>query len=76
MSQREGKEPESTPESMPEFMTPEMYQQIGTNVLLPKHTTKIKGFLERSETACDDTHRFNPSRFEIATIELVLAIVH
>ena len=60
-----GKNKGKDPESMPEFMTPEMYQQIGTNVLLPKHTTKIKGFLERSETACDDTHRFNPSRFDM-----------
>ena len=50
---------------MPEFMTKEMREQIGSNVLWPKHTAKIKGYLDRSETACDDTHKFNPSRFDM-----------
>ena len=50
---------------MPEFMTPEMRETIGANVLLPEHTAKIKSHLARSETACDDTHQFNPSRFDM-----------
>ena len=52
---------------MPEFMTKEMREQIGSNVLWPKHTAKINGYLDRSETACDDTHKFNPSRFDART---------
>ena len=50
---------------MPEFMTKEMREQIGANVLRPEHTAKIKSYLARSETACDDTHQFNPSRFDM-----------
>ena len=52
-------------EKMPEFMTPKMRETIGANVLRPEHTAKIKGFLARSDTACDDTHQFNPSRFDM-----------
>ena len=34
---------------------------IGANVLRPEHTAKIKSYLARSETACDDAHQFrNP----------------
>ena len=47
-------------EKMPEFMTPRMREEIGANVLRPEHTAKIKSHLARSETACDDTHQFNP----------------
>ena len=50
---------------MPEFMTPEMRERIGTSVSRPENTAKIKSFLARSETACDDTHKFNPSRFDM-----------
>ena len=50
---------------MPEFMTPRMRETIGANVLWPEHTAKIKSHLARSETACDDTHQFTPSRFDM-----------
>ena len=66
-STNEGKDKEklARKDEVPELITPEMREQIGLNVLRPEHTAKMKGFLERSETACDDTHQFNPSRFDI-----------
>ena len=50
---------------MPEFMTAEMKEKISKTVLRDKECNRIKELLEASETACDDQHKFNPSRFDM-----------
>ena len=42
-----------------------MRAQISQTVLRKGHHEKIKSMLEASESACDDTHKFNPSRFDM-----------
>ena len=42
-----------------------MREKISRTVLRKEHEEKVKSRLEASETACDDTHKFNPSRFDM-----------
>jgi hypothetical protein len=45
----------------PELTTAEMREGISKPVMRARHLDEIKASLAASETACDDTHRFNPS---------------
>jgi hypothetical protein len=50
---------------MPEFTTTEMREKISKTVLTEGREERVKEMLEASETACDDQHQFNPSRFDM-----------
>jgi hypothetical protein len=52
-------------DNMPEFMTTEMREKISKTVLTEGREERVKELLEASETACDDQHQFNPSRFDM-----------
>ena len=62
---KDEKEEKPSKDEMPEFMTAAMREKISRTVLRKEHEEKVKSMLEASETACDDTHKFNPSRFDM-----------
>ena len=49
----------------PEFMTAEMREGISKPVMRERHLEEIRALLAASETACDDTHKFNPSDYDM-----------
>ena len=61
----DNEETKPSKDEMPEFMTAEMKEKISKTVLRDKECNRIKELLEASETACDDQHKFNPSRFDM-----------
>ena len=61
----DNEETKPSKDEMPEFMTAEMKEKISKTVLRDKECSRIKELLEASETACDDQHKFNPSRFDM-----------
>jgi hypothetical protein len=42
-----------------------MRDKISKTVLTEGREERVKEMLEASETACDDQHQFNPSRFDM-----------
>ena len=60
---------------MPEFMTADMKEKISKTVLRDKECKRIKELLEASETACDDQHKFNPSRFDMRAWEHFIKVL-